>query len=124
MSTDEDGVVGRLRSEYGSALRAVATYDREGYILRYAREGIEANYSTEDMDAIYEDVVLQDVEQPFHEQLFEDMGPVRGKMRLFEYGTVAHFWPTEEDEGLFVAFDGSADPGVRGLLGIAREFYA
>jgi hypothetical protein len=124
MSTDSDDLVMRLQSEYGAALRAVATYTNDDYEIHYARADVENHYSVADKDTIYNDVVLQDAEHLFHEALFDDMGQVRGKVRLFEDGTVAHFWPTDAEEGVFVATDSSTDLDVRELLGIAREFYA
>jgi hypothetical protein len=124
VSTNADRLLERLEAEYGAALSAVASYDRDDYTVHYVDDRVAAQYSTAEMDAIYDDVVLSDVGQPLQEQLFDDLGAVRGKIRLFEDGTVAHFWPTETDEGLFLTFDASADPGVRGLLDLAREFYA
>jgi hypothetical protein len=124
VSRNADRLLARLEAEYGDAVRAVATYDHEGYTVHHVDEDAAARYSTAEMDAIYDDVVLADVEQPLQEELFDDLGPVRGKLRLFEDGTVAHFWPTETEAGLFLAFDATADPGVRGLLDLAREFYA
>lgn len=124
VATNADPIVDQLRSEHGSSLRAVATYDRDHYELQYARQDVRTGYSTEEMDEIYDDIVLQDIEHPVHEDLFDDMGAIRGKFRVFADGTVAHFWPTEADEGVFIALDGDADPGVRELLGTVREFYA
>jgi hypothetical protein len=51
------------------------------------------------------------------------MGKITGKMRLFNDGTVAHFWPSEDDSGLFLAFDDSVDPGVRELAELANSHY-
>jgi len=123
MSPQSAQLVNSLQSEYDEALRAVATYDRDGYELHYTSSDIDANYSESDIDDIYDDVVIQDIAQPFHETLFSDMGDVRGKMRVFEDGAVAHFWPSEDDEGVFLAFDNSADPSVRSLLELINEFY-
>jgi hypothetical protein len=124
---DADGaaaLVARLRETHGGSVRAVATYDRDGYTLRYATAAVREGYSEPEMDAIYDDVVLQDVGQPLQERLFDDIGAVRGAIRLFEDGTVAHFWPTDGTEGLFVAFDAEADPGVRSLLDLAATYYS
>ena len=67
--------------------------------------------------------MLQDISHPFYEGLFSDMGEIRGQLRVFENGTVAHFWPSEDDEGVFLTFDSSADPSVRNLLKLISEFY-
>ena len=123
MSKQSTQLVDSLQAEYGEVLRVVATYDRDTYELHYTSPDIDANYSESNFDEIYDDVVIQDVAQPFHEELFSDMGDVRGKLRVFADGTVAHFWPSEDDEGVFLAFDSSADPSVRSLLELISEFY-
>lgn len=123
MAESPEDVVDRLTGKYGSALRAVATYDRDSYTLRYAGENVPEQYTPSDIEEIYEDLVVQDLNHGFQENLFNDMGEVRGKFRLFEDGTVAHFWPTSDDDGLFVALDETVDPGVRTLLSIAEEYY-
>jgi len=123
MTSRSTQLVNSLQSAYDGSLRAVATYDRDGYELHYTSLDIDANYSEGDIDDIYDDVVIQDIGQPFHEELFSDMGDVRGKLRVFEDGVVAHFWPSEDAEGVFLAFDSSADPSVRSLLELISEFY-
>jgi len=123
MASRSTRLVDELQSTYDGRLRAIATYDRDGYELHYTSADVDANYSQDDIDDIYDDVVIQDIAQPFHEDLFSDMGDVRGKMRVFEDGTVAHFWPSENEEGVFLAFDSSADPSVRSLLELIGEFY-
>jgi hypothetical protein len=124
MSQMPQDIVTVLREEYGAAVRAVATYDRNSYTLRYAGDDVHEEYAPDDIEAIYEDIVFQELTHRFQEDLFDDMGGVRGKFRLFEEGTVAHFWPTSDDDGLFVALDETADPGARTLLDIAKEYYA
>ncbi|MCX2819723.1 hypothetical protein EGH25_10225 [Haladaptatus sp. F3-133] len=121
--TSQGSVVSELRERYPGSVRAVATYDQDSYSLQYSAEGIDDEYSPEDIESIYDDVVLQDVGSVFHETLFHEMGDVRGKIRIFENGTVAHFWPTDDEEGLFVSLDGDADPGIRTLYGIAEGYY-
>ncbi|GGM56380.1 hypothetical protein J2752_000859 [Halarchaeum rubridurum] len=116
-------LVERLREAYGDGLRAVATYDREGYTVHYRDAAVTAAYDDPDLDAIYEDVVLGDVNRGFEETLFDDLGDVEGKLRLFADGTVAHFWPRSDDAGVLVAFDGSVDVAVRTLHGIVGEHY-
>ena len=124
MSSEHDAVVDALCEEYGSAVRAIATYDHDDYTLLYAGETVHDEYTPIDVERIYDDLVIQDFNHGFQEELFGDMGAVRGKFRLFAGGTVAHFWPTDDDAGLFVAFDDSADPGARTLLDIVEEYYA
>lgn len=123
METHAESAVDELEAEFGDTLRAIATYDRDGYEVQYLGAKAEANYDELDLDAIYDDVVLQDLERPFQEQLFDDLGDVRGKIRLFEDGTVAHFWPTGERKGVFVGFDADADPGVRSLFEMVGDVY-
>jgi hypothetical protein len=121
--TGPEQLLDRLQDLCGDSIRAVATYDRDGYTVHYATEEIIREYSEEDIDVIYDDVILEDVEQPLQEQLFDDMGTVEGKIKIFQDGTVAHFWPTEQKEGVFISFTANADPGVRSLLSIAQAYY-
>jgi hypothetical protein len=121
--TAGESIVSELRERYPGSVRAVATYDQDSYTVEYSGEGVDEEYSSEDVENIYDDVVLQDVGSVFHETLFHDMGEVRGKIRIFEDGTVAHFWPTDGEDGLFVSLDGEADPGIRTLYGIAEDYY-
>jgi hypothetical protein len=114
----------RLLSTYDGALRVIATYDREEYELHHTEPDVEVKYSQNDLDEIYDELMMQEFTMPVHEDLFSDMGDVRGQFRLFEEGTVAHFWPSEDRQGVFVAFDGSADPSVRTLLETISEFYS
>ena len=72
---------------------------------------------------IYDELMMQEFTIPVEEDLFSDMGDVHGQFRLFEEGTVAHFWPSDDKQGVFVAFDSSADPSVRTLLEVISEFY-
>lgn len=124
MSEEARAVVDELCKEYGSAVRAIATYDHDGYTLQYTGETVREEYSPSSIENIYDDLVIQDLNHGFQEELFTDMGEVRGKFRLFEHGTVAHFWPTDDDDGLFVAFDETVDPGARTLLSIVEQYYA
>ena len=123
MTSHSAQLVERLQSTYDNTLRVVATYDPDGYELHYTSQDVDANYSQSNIDDIYDDVVVQDIAQPFQEDLFSDMGDVRGKLRIFEGGTVAHFWPSEDRKGVFLVFDSSADPSVRSLLELISEFY-
>lgn len=75
------------------------------------------------MDEIYRDVLLEEINHPFHETLFDDVGDVRGRLRLFEDGVLAHYWPPDDHVGAFVACDASADPSVRSLLDLVGEHY-
>ena len=124
MTVQSDQLVNSLQSEYGETLRIIATYDRDEYKLHYTSSAVDANYSEGDIGDIYDDIVMQDVTQPFLEGLFSDLGDVRGKLRVFENGTVAHFWPSEDEKGVFLTFDDSADPSVRSLLELVTEFYS
>lgn len=117
-------LVDEIQSVYGEGVRAVATYDRDDYEVHYTSPSIDTNYSAKEIEDIYDDVVFQDIAQLHHEDLFSDMGDVRGKLRVFEGGTVGHFWPSEDDAGVFVSFDSSADPSVRSLLELISEFYS
>ncbi len=81
------------------------------------------NYLEGDIGDIYDDIVIQDVSQPFVEGLFSDLGEIRGQLRVFEHRSVAHFWPSEDDEGVFLTLDSSADPSVRSLLALISKFY-
>jgi hypothetical protein len=124
MTDDSAALVAELRDAYDESLRALATYDRTEYELHYLKEGIEEEYDPGDIENIYDDVVLQDIQHAFHEDLFGDMGEVKGKLRLFEGGVVAHFWPTDESDGVFMVFDETADVAVWALYEFADRYYS
>ena len=120
----EARLVDRLQDRYGDALRAVATYDQDDYELLYVGTAAAENYSATDREEIHEDVILEELMVPQDEQLFDDMGDIRGKVRVFDEGLVVHFWPASDDEtGLFVGFDGSADPRIATLYHIFETTY-
>ena len=107
-------LVERLRDRYGDAIRAVAEYDRDGYELLYIDDESAATYSMADRDDIYEDVLLEEIASEREEQLFDDMGDAQGQVRVFEDGLAAHFC-LDHATGIFIAFDGSADPRIHTL---------
>lgn len=123
MTDDADELVTALESTYGDALYAVATYTREEYDVHYLAEATADAYTELDIEDIYDEVVLQGLEHDFHESLFHEMGDVRGQIRLFDAGIVAHFWPTDGDDGLLVAVDRDADVNVWKLYGHAEDYY-
>jgi hypothetical protein len=51
------------------------------------------------------------------------MGDTKGKIRLFNGGFVAHFWPTEEEDGLFISFRGEAEVSLQGLCELLDDKY-
>jgi hypothetical protein len=119
----DDDFVERLRDRYEGTVRAVAEYDRDDYDLLYIDEETAGTYSPADRDEIYEDVVLEEIAYGHDEALFEDMGTIQGKLRVFEGGLAVHFWP-DDSTGVFLAFDESADPGVRTLQEMVLEMAA
>jgi len=116
--------VQELRSRYDDEVRAVATYTEDGYEMLYTIEPVDEEYTIEDLTAIHDDVVLQDIEQPFQESLFHDLGDIQGKVRLFDGGTVAHFWPEGDSDGVLVVLGPNADIALRSLLDLAKSYYS
>jgi hypothetical protein len=113
----------QLLSVYDGALRVIATYDREEYKVHHTEPDIDAKYSQNDIEYIYDRLMMKESTIPFQEKLFIDMWNVHGQFRLSEEGTIAHFWPSDDKQGVFVTFDSSADPSVRTLLEVISEFY-
>lgn len=121
-------IVRHLRLQHRGALQMVAAYNQDTYRILYDAEDADGEASSDvdvdrEMECIYDDLILEEIEKPFQEEIFTDEGSVRGKIRIFERKTVAHFWPTEDKDGLFVSFTEDADPGVRSLLSVAQAYY-
>jgi hypothetical protein len=108
---------------YDGSPRVIATYDREEYEVHHTEPDVDVKYSQNDIEDVYDELMMQEFTIPVEEDLFSDMGDVRGQFRLFEEGTVAHFWPSDDKQGVFVTFDSSADPSARTLLEVISEFY-
>lgn len=122
--SNAQALVKQLRERHGDGLRVVATYNEEGYDIHYIDENATDAYTTADFENIHDDVVLQDIEQPFQESLFHELGEIRGKLRLFEDGLVAHFWPTGDmSDGAFVVFGTDTEVAPRALLTLAEQHY-
>lgn len=115
-----------LRSELGSALRAVAVGDLEAreYDVLYMRPDVEDKYSTETQDRIFEDVVFEYVGRPAREDDFEPLGELNFTIRSFEDGQVVMCW--EDDILLYVSVDPSSHfvPPTMRLLQKQLERYA
>ncbi|RNJ26297.1 hypothetical protein [Halosegnis longus] len=123
--SEATALVEQLRERHGDGLRVVATYNEGSYEIHYIDEDATDAYTTVDFDDIHDDVVLQDIEQPFQESLFHELGEIRGKLRLFEDGLVAHFWPTGDvSDGVFVAFGTDTEVSPRALLTLAEQHYS
>lgn len=121
-------IVRHLRLQHRGALQMVVAYNEDTYRVLYDAEDVDSEASSDvhvdrEMECIYDDLILEEVEKPFQEQIFTDQGSIEGKIRIFENKTVAHFWPTEDKDGLFVSFNADADPGVRSLLSVAQAYY-
>lgn len=126
--TRPEQIVRHLRLQHRGTLQLVAAYNDDTYRVLYDAEDTDGDASSDaqvgrEMACIYDDLMLEEVEMPFQEQIFTDEGSVEGKIRIFDSKTVAHFWPTEGKDGLFVSFDADADPGVRSLLSVAQAYY-
>lgn len=124
MSGTVEDLAGRFRRRYGEGLRAVVTYDREGYELAYTDGTVRDRCDEGQLEAIHDDVLLADVAEARQEELYGDMGGLCGGVRTFEDGTVAHLWPESADRGVFVAFHDDVDPRVRSLEETVRAFHA
>lgn len=102
----DTGLVAELHDLAGDALRVVATYDREGYEVRYARDDLQGRLESV-ADGVHQDLVLEGVGREHLESLFE-AGDLRCTMHRFDELTAFHF-PDDEYRGLFVSVDSDAD---------------
>ncbi|MFB6120078.1 MAG: hypothetical protein ABEJ68_03060 [Halobacteriaceae archaeon] len=106
MLTDEAALVDDLHAMTDGGLRAVATYDRDGYDLVYARDGLEAHIADR-APAIHRNLILEGIGTAHLEDLFR-AGDLHCSMHRFEEVTAFHF-VAGEYTGLFVSVDSGAD---------------
>jgi len=118
--TDADALLDSLEAEYGDSVRMLVEYTESEYEVLYISESAEEAYPEKDRAEIVDDVVLQEIALGHEEALFHELGGIRGKLRLFEEGVVAHFWPGDQP-GVLVSFDADSDPQPRSLLGLVRD---
>lgn len=101
-----DALVDELQDLAGDSLRVVASYDRNGYDVRYVRADIEPRLDAHAED-VHRDLVLEGLSREHLENLFE-AGELRCSMHRFGKMTAFHF-PEVEHQGLFVSIDSDAD---------------
>lgn len=115
---DVDGdVTADLRDAAGDALRVVATYDRDGYHLRYCRDDV-VDRTADRAPAIHDDLVLQGVGRDHLESLF-DGGSLHCSVHRFDDLTAFHFLAGDHT-GLFVSIDSDADVGLASFTDTCR----
>jgi hypothetical protein len=102
----DNALVQQLQELAGDSLRVVATYDREGYEVRYVREDVEARLGTI-ADDVHQDLVLEGLSREHLEELF-GAGELRCSMHRFDEVTAFHFSEAEY-QGLFVSIDSDVD---------------
>ncbi|WP_435062602.1 DUF7522 family protein [Halobaculum sp. EA56] len=111
----DDALVADLREETADALRAVGTYDHEGYRVRYLREDVETALDGDDLDAIREAAVLDTLERDYYERLFSTAGAFEATVRQFERALVVEV-PTGDGEGVLASVDRDLDGSIRAVV--------
>lgn len=102
MASDSE-LVTDAREHVGESLRVVATYDEHDVEFRYLRDDVAEAYTADDIDAIREHVLLEGLQEPHLESLFNDRD-LRCQMLAFEDALGFHF-NSDTTSGHFVAVD-------------------
>lgn len=102
MAGQRPELVEAIEGEVGDSLRAVATYDRDGYTIVHAREGI-TDRVREYAEDIHTELILQGIGREHLEDLF-DAGDLHCSMHRFDGLTAFHFVQAEYT-GVFVSID-------------------
>lgn len=109
--------VSPFREVAGSALRAVASYDRDGLVLAYERSDIAEKERV--VDKIHEELVLSDIGRDWLEQLF-GVGRWHCTMHRFEEAICVHY-AAGELSGYFVSVDTDADVDLADLARLCDD---
>jgi len=118
MAGERSELVAAIQGEVGDSLRAIATYDRDGYTIVHTREGItdRAQQYAED---IHTELVLQGIGREHLEDLFH-AGHLHCSMHRFDDLTTFHF-VQEEYTGLFVSIDTDCSLNLHAFAETVRE---
>jgi len=118
MPTLSGEAVADIRRASEGALRVAATYDREGYDVRYARDDVEPRIA-DVADEVHDELVIQGLGREYLESLF-DGGGLQCSMHRFDEMTAFHFIE-DEFTGLFVSVDSDADLHLATFANTCRE---
>lgn len=116
----DDSLVGDLRSECGDALRAIGTYDGDGYRVHYLRDDVDSNLDADDLDAIREGAVLDTLQRDYYERLFSTAGSFEATVRLFERALIVEV-PNGAGAGVMVSLDRELDAPARAVVERCRD---
>lgn len=110
-----DQQVGELRSvvadRFGEELRSVASYDEDGFELRYVRDDVDALYDDRDYARVFRTLRLEAMDRPTQDSLYAH-GDLLCTYRVYEDATVIHV-ATSETQGVLVSVDTGADVDIR-----------
>jgi hypothetical protein len=116
---DEQALVDSLQAEVGDALRAVATYDEDGYDALYVRDDVADRLESRG-DAVHEDLILRGLGRGHLEDLF-GAGSLECSMHRFSDLTAFHF-AAGEFTGLFVSVDSDTDVPLASFADRCKEW--
>lgn len=106
-----DQQVGELQSivtdRFGEALRSVASYDDDGFDLRFVRDDVDALYDDRDYARVFRTLRLEAMDRPTQDSLYAH-GTLLCTYRVYEDATVIHA-ATSETEGVLVSVDAEAN---------------
>lgn len=110
-----EGQVGELQSvaadRFGDELRSVASYDEDGFDLRYVRDDVDALYDDRDYARVFRTLRLEAMDRPTQDSLYAH-GDLLCTYRVYEDATVIHV-ATSETQGVLVSVDTGADVDMR-----------
>lgn len=110
-----DQQVGELRSvvadRFGDELRSVASYDDDGFELRYIRDDVDALYDDRDYARVFRTLRLEAMDRPTQDSLYAH-GDLLCTYRVYEDATVIHV-ATSETQGVLISVDTGADVDMR-----------
>lgn len=116
----DDSLASDLRRECGDALRAIGTYDGDGYHVHYLREDVESGLDAADLDDIRQGAVLDTLHRDYYERLFSTAGTFEATVRLFERALILEV-PTGAGAGVMVSLDRDHDGSARAIVERCRD---
>jgi hypothetical protein len=96
-------LVTTLKEETNDGLRCVGEYNGDEYEIEYLRQDIEAAYENEEIEEVLQDLILQNMNREYLEDLF-NAGKFECGMFRFEDALMFHF-VDPEFVGAFVTID-------------------
>ncbi len=103
MSRDYNRLVEYLKEEIGEELRAVGSYDQDGYYTIYFRDDVAEEFSKDDIEKIHHEMVLKGLGNQHIESLFNDE-ELNCSIYIFDSVIRLHF-VYEDYRGCYISFD-------------------